>query len=469
MTVASAALVLTGIWCSIYLLHYAWSRKGSTSLLPTILGSNTRRSATNVSLKALQLRVSTTRWNTYHDSLSTLLERRGRRNANIFLRWFYNIGSVLSAIGMLAALGGLVWMCGDSAQRILQKLSLREAGNPSNAHHLVRRMLENTMNSTPLRTLPSRFSNITPIIPGVTVPISDLPIIVLAVFLSQIVHELGHAIAAARESLPMITAGVSFTVCIPAAFVSFPVAGMKSLAAQARSRVTAAGPFHNLAFWCFLALITRLEVVNIVSFVSGYRNISNTGKIVVAVSVDSPLSLHLSAGSIITKLDDKSLASSTDIWTEYLMGPTEDLNRGWCVQRTVLDKSDACCSLINNKVSPFACFVSQDHSEQGCIDPVPIMTKHDGHGRCTTPNDCPSESVCAFPHKESQLMRLTVRPSILELEETVVLWNGPRIEVWEEVQVGNWLPRIWFLPLWFSPLLTRFWEYVGRVLPLRVC
>ena len=34
-------------------------------------------------------------------------------------------------------------------------------------------------------------------IPGYTVPISHLPIIILAVFLSQAIHEFGHALAAA--------------------------------------------------------------------------------------------------------------------------------------------------------------------------------------------------------------------------------------------------------------------------------
>lgn len=34
-------------------------------------------------------------------------------------------------------------------------------------------------------------------IPGVTVPLSDLPFIVVSVFASQLFHEFGHAMAAA--------------------------------------------------------------------------------------------------------------------------------------------------------------------------------------------------------------------------------------------------------------------------------
>lgn len=84
-----------------------------------------------------------------------------------------------------------------------------------------------------------------------------------------------------------------------------------------------------------------------------------------------------------------------------------------------------------------------------------------------------------MPHEEAQLLRLIVRPSGLDsTEETVVLWSGPRREVWEQgnerisihrisistafgiVQVGNWLPRFRLLPLGFPTLLKKFWKYV---------
>jgi S2P endopeptidase len=40
------------------------------------------------------------------------------------------------------------------------------------------------------------------------------------------------------------------------------------------------------------------------------------------------------------------------------------------------------------------------------------------------------------PAKDAQLLRLTVRPSIADVDgETVVLWSGPPVEIWEE---GQW-------------------------------
>lgn len=82
----------------------------------------------------------------------------------------------------------------------------------------------------------------------------------------------------------MTACGASLTVCVPAAFVSFPTSGMKALSAKARARIVAAGPYHNLVFWVLLVLASRSGVVHLASFVSGYRDISSIGRVVVQVN-----------------------------------------------------------------------------------------------------------------------------------------------------------------------------------------
>ncbi|KAF8908075.1 hypothetical protein CPB84DRAFT_1674344 [Gymnopilus junonius] len=461
MSIGHAFLFLAVIWTTIHFLYRIWYRKGVYTLLPAYLGSSAHLyRSTKVSLNALQLKVSTSQWNVHHDRLSTTFTRKANRTMNTLFQAVYNVGIIFSAIGMLVAVGGLVWVSAGSAWTMFQKISLGNSSQSHEASRLVKR-LENTEDRKPIGTLPSaQFPGIIPIIPGITVPLSDLPIIILAVFLSQVVHELGHAVAAARETLPIISAGLSFTICIPAAFVTFPTCGMKNLTAKARSRIIAAGPFHNLIFWCFLVLVTHSKVVNIFSVIFGYNNMSDTGKVVVAVNEDSPLSLYLLPGSVITKLDDGPLTLSNDFWTEYLTGLPKFSSLGWCVSRSVLVKSDSCCTLLNTKASPLACFESFDHSERGCLDPVPVLTRPSSNGRCAASKDCSEESTCVIPHEEAQLLRLSVRPRLDLTEETTILWSGPRKEVWEEVQVGNWLPRFRLLPLGFPRLFTEFWNYL---------
>jgi S2P endopeptidase len=138
----------------------------------------------------------------------------------------------------------------------------------------------------------------------------------------------------------MVDAGASFTVCMPIAFVTFSVASLKTLLPQARSRIVAAGPFHNLVLWIFLALVTRLGLFTLASFVSGYRHISDVGQVV--IGVDAVSLFFMTAGSNFTytifiglaKLVTKNAA--TDIWTKYLTGPTQNISTGWCLARNTL-------------------------------------------------------------------------------------------------------------------------------------
>ena len=88
----------------------------------------------------------------------------------------------------------------------------------------------------------------------------------------------------------MVDAGASFIICIPIAFVTFSTVGLKNLVPQARSRIIAAGPFHNLVLWVFLASVTRLGLFNLASFVSGYRHISDIGQVVISVDAVSRFS-----------------------------------------------------------------------------------------------------------------------------------------------------------------------------------
>lgn len=89
------------------------------------------------------------------------------------------------------------------------------------------------------------------------------------------------------ESLPAVAAGVSFIVCIPAAFVTFPSEGLQVLSPRARTRIIAAGPFHNLVFWCILVLFGRVGAGSLAWSVIGYDNVGVSGKVVLDVDAVS--------------------------------------------------------------------------------------------------------------------------------------------------------------------------------------
>ena len=218
MSLGSGILVLIAIWCTIHILSYISTHR-SSSVLPTGINYQHRNSRrhTRVSLHSLHLKISTTAWNTYHDTLSSFLARRGKNRINTLFKLTYDLGTVFGAVGIVVAVATLLWICTSSAWTLIQKISLARGSNGTmDISHLMKRETSSNHASSPYLeitpivslhiSLPQDHTSFLryiynynyPQIPGVTVPFAHLPIIFFVVFLSQIFHEFGHVLAAAR-------------------------------------------------------------------------------------------------------------------------------------------------------------------------------------------------------------------------------------------------------------------------------
>lgn len=120
MSLGSGIFVLIAIWCTIHILSYTLTHR-SSSILPTNSQPRNYRTHTRVSLHSLHLKISTTAWNTYHDTLSSFLARRGKRRLNALFKLIYDLGTVVGAVGIVVAVATLVWICTRSAWILLQK------------------------------------------------------------------------------------------------------------------------------------------------------------------------------------------------------------------------------------------------------------------------------------------------------------------------------------------------------------
>ncbi|KAI0045918.1 hypothetical protein FA95DRAFT_74971 [Auriscalpium vulgare] len=269
-------------------------------------------------------------------------------------------------------------------------------------------------------------------IPGITVPLTHLPLLVLSLFVSQVIHEAGHAICAAVDATPIQSIGASFTLIVPAAFVALPMSGIRSLVPRARARIAAAGSLHNLVL--------------------------GIGRVVLATDADSPLADHLPVGAVITKLDDASLGGSDDVWTTFLAGPpSPTLGEGWCINTTLfLNASGVCCD-GSAPASALACFSGA--GETHCVDPIPLLgTKEMNGPRCS--DECAGAQTCVRPRAGELLLRILVRS---DGDDRVVLWRGPRVEVWEQVEVDIWRSRWGIMPQWLPKIGSVFFEYLNML------
>lgn len=85
-----------------------------------------------------------------------------------------------------------------------------------------------------------------------------------------------------------------------------------------------------------------------------------------------------------------------------------------------------------------SCFMANTiPSRVGCLDPIPILTSTDVEERCASESGCKEGNLCVRPAEKEALLRLTMREGAQP--EKVVLWSGPRREIWDEGRPWCWV------------------------------
>lgn len=164
MSLGGGILVLIAIWCTIHTLSYILIHK-SFSILPTGANyqHNNSRRHTRVSLHSLHLKISTAAWNTYHDTLSSFLARRGKHRVNALFKLTYDLGVIFGAVGIVIAVVALLWICTSSAWMLIQKKSLVRGSNGTpDISHLMKRSVPDLETSNSPHA--SSYFEITPIV-----------------------------------------------------------------------------------------------------------------------------------------------------------------------------------------------------------------------------------------------------------------------------------------------------------------
>ncbi|KAF9188832.1 Membrane-bound transcription factor site-2 protease [Haplosporangium sp. Z 767] len=331
-----------------------------------------------------------------------------------------------------------------------------------------------------------------PVIPGVTFPLSHLPYYLLALLVSGVIHEAGHAIAAAREKIQVSSTGIFLYILYPGAFVDISSRAMAIMTPLQQLRVICAGVWHNAVLfglsWIFLAS----GALQLSFKVFGWIQMDD-GLSVVDVAQQSALRQLLKPGYVIRQLDDMSLKGDPlGIWLKTLSPQTipdsETLltqqESGFCIPDTLLFVKPSDCCLFtptmqfgHSSDQSLSCFTPFDPSN---TDPVPQKDSGDRilakNGQCLPSVDillnpapprctaqepkCGDGSSCYrpfSPYRNGSSVRLYyTQPSWMPTTEKtessptrthVVLYQGDPEDIYKAVQVTTMGVRWSFLPL----------------------
>ncbi|RUP50327.1 hypothetical protein BC936DRAFT_139614, partial [Jimgerdemannia flammicorona] len=467
--------------------------EAGTTYLPTTSASAS--SSSTLSIKLFNLRYTTTWFNPMFTRLAEWAPR--------FWEVWFTIGVWFGLLAMFVGVGVLVfaaykiglWALKAAAAVVFASSSRAAAASASlGRNSLVKRAYEDDpvlMGSADTEMDDGGNQVFVPVIPGVTLPISHIGYYLLALLVSGVFHEAGHAIAAAREGIPINNAGIFLYILYPGAFVDIPSRTLALLPPLRQLRVICAGVWHNAVL--YLGLSLALSVGLKIGFqLIGWKLLEATGGVaIVAISQNSALYGHLSISSVIYRLDDTYLDNNIKDWNDFLLSLTNhDTQNGFCVGIKELSDDPLDCCQIDAE-NPFSkssnpslsCFERFSHQKQPpehslrnpfCLPSLNILASSPPHERCETDFDCGGVvgGICMTPYapfKAGRVLRIYFKwppwhPEAAKMDrekedEKSVVFIGELVDVWESVQVSVLQPQYSFLPVWLPHVIEMTLSY----------
>ncbi|CAH1756094.1 2253_t:CDS:10 [Entrophospora sp. SA101] len=475
-----------GFWFILHLITYFLQQKLKQPLANSVRSAahstplprfRSQKNYTVIHSKPFSIRLTTTILNPVFTSIAKKTPR--------FWRIWFNIGAFVGICVMIIGVGVIMvasWkllielfsnvVLDTDISSTSTKLFVNSSTTDGSNIRLRKRGLEDYNNNNLLEKKDHQV--FTPVIPGITLPISHLAYYLIALLVCGMIHEAGHAISAINESLHIKSTGIFLYVLYPGAFVNLPLRTIKTLSPIRQLRIICAGVWHNAIIFLLGTLLLNIGVIKILSSATAWKSVDGIGVNVVEVEKDTPLHNFLMPSSLITKLDDYDLNyPSLESWTNYLLNndKIEINNNGFCASEKDVTNSLDCCEISfehpygNSKNDSISCFKKKDlHPlKLVCLPTRPILVNINEQ-RCTKASDCSTISnspLCVLPYMPAGFprpLRIYYRDSPWinqnNDQENVLLYMGDLQVVWEIVQVGILQSRWSWVPLWI-PMSTE--------------
>ncbi|XP_040194184.1 membrane-bound transcription factor site-2 protease [Rana temporaria] len=416
-------VVVLGGWCAIYLADtLLTSSKSYKNSYEEWLSSR------GLSISPFHIRWQTTVFN-------RLFYKWGRWKPHFLYLWF-NLGMVF---GIIAMFGSIILL----GKTLIQTLNQMMAESPGNQND---RMLQ-------------------VVVPGVNLPVSQLTYFFSAIFISGVIHEVGHGVAAVRETVRFNGFGMFVFVVYPGAFVDLFTTHLQLVSPVQQLRIFCAGVWHNFILGVLgLLILFPLPVFLYPFYYTG------VGALVTEVLEDSPASgsRGLFIRDIITQVQDCTI-TKVDDWHTCLADISQKPQIGYCISTLTLqqlhfpsrvyrrlDGSIECCS---NSSLTDVCFAYSGNKQSQQYSCLPARKAIQASLECRSNIDCQKaapNSVCAIPSIENQTRFIRVKhPPQLDM-----LFIGFTVHLEYGVSLSSFIPRYEILSIDLPVMIETFCKYI---------
>uniref|UniRef100_A0A1I8Q6A4 Membrane-bound transcription factor site-2 protease n=1 Tax=Stomoxys calcitrans TaxID=35570 RepID=A0A1I8Q6A4_STOCA len=307
----------------------------------------------------------------------------------------------------------------------------------------------------------SQSLNVEILLPGVNLPLEEIGYYVTTLLISTAVHELGHALAAVMEDIPVTGFGFHLYFCLPVAYTEISTDHLNALKWFKKLRILCAGIWHNFVFagFCYLLLST-------LGFMAAPLYSLNKNVIVTEVTMQSPLRAKgdrgLVEGNVITQINDCDVVNE-DSWYNCLLKALRS-KPGFCVSSDFIrlndesieishHSSDGTLQCCDDKNAKLCCFEYIDDFSNDAPVEIPQhvcldvrRTMDDSYGYCSPAGVC-ERGFCLRPLLKNTTTIMIFRRQAQPVEPQQgsalknVIYMGHPLDVARSVRISPFVPK----------------------------
>ncbi|ESO84863.1 hypothetical protein LOTGIDRAFT_221778 [Lottia gigantea] len=305
---------------------------------------------------------------------------------------------------------------------------------------------------------------LTPVMPGINLPTSQLWYYLLTLLICGILHEVGHAIAAVREQVRVNGFGLFMFVLYPGAYVDLSSEHLNVVSPLRQLRIYCAGVWHN-----FIIVLAAILVLFLLPYL--LMPFYTTGQSVVITSVVEGSSVSgprgLAAGEPLTSISGCQVTNQEE-WYSCISQSIREQSLGHCMPTALIQELDSSPKLIYSKNIIDCCnFTSDTHlcflyhtraspnQKYACL---PARTTTD-RPVCKLQTDCHApkiEIVCAYPMVDNSTKLLRINHG----RKPPLLFLGHPLDLHLSVSVSNYVPNNSYVPLHLPYMVETFCKYL---------
>ncbi|KAL4232997.1 Membrane-bound transcription factor site-2 protease [Mactra antiquata] len=307
---------------------------------------------------------------------------------------------------------------------------------------------------------------LTPVMPGVNLPASQISYYMLTLLVCGIFHEIGHAIAAVREQVRVNGFGLFLLLIYPGAYVDLSSDHLQIISPLRQLRIYCAGVWHNFV----IALIGVGLLFTYPWFFMPFYTTGN-GVVITQVSENTAVSgpRGLAIRDPVTKIGGCKVTCIKD-WNKCLAASIKEPSLGNCLpvsmiheldtsSKTPIDKKSAYIDCCNETSSTHLCFMFHTKNNRdnnyACL-PARATTDRP---ICKFQSDCYSpkmEMSCVYPSVDNQTKLLRIEHG----HKPPLLFLGHPLDLHYSVILSNYIPNSLIVPVNLPYVFETFCKYL---------